>query len=195
MRLPRVLLDVDGVLADFLAPSLPVLARLTGRTWAESEFKTWDIFDTVPRQYEKPFFDAVNTPGWCLNIPVFEEAVAGVARLRELADLYVVTSPMNHVPTWMFEREQWLREHFSIPHKRVVHTSAKFLCLGDILVDDKPANILAWEAEHPNGIGLLWDQPYNQNIQVRHRVTDWTQVLRVVEHLRLDAQIRSGQTW
>jgi len=196
MKRPRLLLDVDGVLADFLAPSLSILARLSGRTYVYDDFKTWDIFDTVPREFEKPFFDAVNQPGWCRSLPVYEGAVAGVRPLIEVTDLYVVTSPMNHVPTWMFEREGWLQEHFGVHHKRVVHTSAKFLCLGDVLVDDRPANIEAWEAEHPGGLGLLWDQPYNRGSKAGLRVFDWSHVRFVVDNLNDLAGLRSGQlTW
>ena len=181
MKQPRMLVDVDGVLADFLTPSLAILSDLTNRRWVSEDFRTWDLFDLIPRTFEKPFFDAVNQPGWCMNIPVYEGAVTGITRLRELTDLYIVTSPMNHVPTWTHEREKWLREHFSISHKRVVHTSAKFLCLGDFLVDDKPANIEAWEAEHAHGTGLLWDQPYNRSSEAGYRVQNWGDIQKAVE--------------
>lgn len=181
---PRVLIDVDGVLADFLAPSLPILAGLTGRAWTVDDFKTWDLFDTVPREYEQAFFAAVNQPGWCRSIPVFPLAQEGVRVLREMAEVYIVTSPMNHVPTWTHEREGWLKEHFHIPHKKVVHTSAKYLCVGDVLVDDRPANIESWEEEHQDGLGLLWDQPYNRDYQARSRVSTWTEVIDVVRRLR-----------
>ena len=183
MPRPRVLLDVDGVLADFLTPSLTILTRLSGREWVPSDFPTWDLFDTVPRKFEQPFYDAVNTPGWCRDIPVHEDSVEGVARLREHADIYIVTSPMNHVPTWTHEREQWLKAHFGIEPKKVVHTSAKYICRGDVLVDDRPSNIEAWEAEHPDGVGLLWDQPYNRDDDAGVRVRTWAQVRLIVAGL------------
>jgi len=176
MKRPRILIDVDGVLADFIAHSLPILERLTGRSWVLDDFQTWDLFDTVPREFEQPFFAAVNTPGWCRGLPVFGGAQEGITRVRELAEVYIVTSPMNHIPTWTHEREGWLKEHFGIPHKKVVHTSAKYICVGDALVDDRPANIAAWEKEHPEGLGLLWDQPYNRDVQVKNRVSTWTEV-------------------
>ena len=176
MRRPRVFLDVDGVLADFLTASIPILNDLTGKTWVEGDFKTWDIFETVPKLFEQIFFDAVNKVGWCRSLPAYEAALIGVPPLVESTDLFIVTSPMNHVPTWTYEREGWLHEHFGIHHKRVVHTSAKFLCIGDVLVDDRPSNIEAWEAEHPGGLGLLWDQPYNRTSTAGVRVSTWKQV-------------------
>lgn len=181
MRKRRVLLDVDGVLGDFLGHSFPVLEKLTGRKWAYADFQTWDIFDTVSREYERAFFDEINQPGWCQSIPVFSGSQDGVRRLMEISDLYVVTSPMNHVPTWMYEREQWLLKHFGIPHKRVVHTSAKYLCLGDVLIDDRPANIEAWEKEHLGGRGFLWHQTYNRASTVGKRVLSWDQTIEALQ--------------
>lgn len=184
MKRPRVLLDVDGVLADFLEASLTVIKNLSGKTYTIDDFKTWDLFETVPRAFEQPFYDAVNRPGWCRALQVYPGAIEGVRALRQVSDLYVVTSPLNHVPTWTHEREAWLHEHFGIPHKQVVHTSAKYLCLGDLLIDDRPANIEKWEAEHPNGRGLLWDQPYNHGSNAGIRVKDWNDVQKFVEYER-----------
>jgi 5'(3')-deoxyribonucleotidase len=193
MKLPRVLVDVDGVLADFLAPSLPLLKELTGKDWDLSEFHSWDIFDTVDRQFEDAFFDRINCLGWCRNIPVFEGAQEAMARVAELADVYVVTSPMNHIPTWMHEREQWLKAHFNISPKKVVHTSAKYLCTGDVLIDDKPANVDAWLNEQP-GIGILFPQPYNQRMASRGlRAKGWGDVIKVIEHLSTTQKFKAGQ--
>jgi len=193
MKRPRVLLDADGVLADFLGQSLDVLAEISGQKWHIDQFKTWDIFETVPSRYEKVFFETINQLGWCRSLPVYPEAVAGVTRLREIAEIYIVTSPMNHIPTWMFERERWVEEHFGIHHKKVVHTSAKYLCTADVLIDDRPANIQAWEREHPEGLGLLWDQPYNRGEEVGLRVQSWAQVHAVVENLQDVAAFKQGK--
>ena len=45
MKKPRVLLDVDGVLADFLTPTLEILHRLTDRRWLAEEMTSWDLFE------------------------------------------------------------------------------------------------------------------------------------------------------
>lgn len=184
MRRPRVLLDVDGVLADFLTPSLAIFQRLTGHPYTHGDFKTWDIFETIPREHESAYYEVVNVPGWCRSLPVYEGAQAGVQALKEVADLYIVTSPLSRHPTWTHEREGWLHEHFGIHHRKIVHTSAKYLCIGDVFVDDRPDHIEAWEAEHAGGLGLLWDQPYNRGSKAGFRVLDWNQVKFCVSNLR-----------
>lgn len=194
MKRPRILIDVDGVLANFVQHSLPVLEELTGQAWKMEDFHAWDLFDTIDRKYEAPFFDAVNKLGWCRSIPVYPGAQEGIKAVQEVGEVYIVTSPMNHVPTWTHEREGWLKEHFGIPHKKVVHTSAKYLCIGDILLDDKPANIESWAKEHPRGLGLLWDQPYNRSQEVGRRVSTWAEVVSAVSSFaRLDQNTWSNE--
>ena len=50
MRKPRVLVDVDGVLADFLTPAFKIIEKLTGRLYRPEEIKQWDIFETIGEQ-------------------------------------------------------------------------------------------------------------------------------------------------
>lgn len=183
IRKPRILVDVDGVLGDFLVPSCEILRELTGHPWKPEDFKTWDIFETVDKKYEKPFYDACTQPEWCRNIPPFTAAVEGMRRLQEVSNVYIVTSPMGSNPRWAYERDHWLKDHFGIPTKKVVHTAAKYLCVGEALIDDKPANIEQWMTEHTNSLGLLFDQPYNQENAPGYRVHTWEQILQVAEYL------------
>ena len=185
MTKPRVLLDVDGVLADFLTPSLGLIEKLTGRKYTVDEMVTWDIFEVVGKEWEQPFFEACNQPGFAASLDVYQGAKEGVARLHEIAEVYIVTSPLNHNPTWTHEREKWLKQHFDIPHNRVVHTSAKHLCIGDALIDDRPYNVQKWGYEHPAGTGLLWDAPWNRRDKVPGvRVHDWREANSIISRMK-----------
>ncbi len=53
---------------------------------------------------------------------------------------------------------------------------------GDVLVDDKPSNVMAWEAQHPDGIGVVWAQPYNVDYPGL-RVAGWEALIRLVRRL------------
>lgn len=184
MKKPRVLLDVDGVLADFLQPAFTTLNTLAGTNHHPSQQVEWDVFSLFDEAAHGPsFFRACNQRGWCRSIPVYDGAKEGYAQLANVADVYVVTSPMNHNETWTHEREAWLLEHFGIPHKRIVHTSAKFLVKGDVLIDDKPSNVSDWLEHHPTGLGLLWDQTYNRQATAGVRVTSWAEALDRLKRL------------
>lgn len=178
---PRVLLDVDGVLADFLTPAVVILRRLTGKPYRPEDFHTWDLFETVGSEWEKPFFRECNRPGFAASLDPYPGAREGVLALRAVSELYIVTSPAHHSATWTYERERWLEKHFDIPPNRVVHTSAKYLCRGDLFIDDRPLNVEKWAAEHPTGKAILWDAPYNRSATHLSRVTDWLDVTKIAQ--------------
>jgi 5'(3')-deoxyribonucleotidase len=180
MSKPRLLLDVDGVLADFLTPSLEVLRTLTGKSFRTEDFPYWDLFRVVDPKWEAPFFRALGQPGVARSLEVYPGAQQGVARLHEMVDVYIVTTQLRGSPTWTHDREVWLQTHFSIPSHRVVHTSAKHLCTGEVFVDDRPENVLRWSKAHPKGIGLLWDAPWNRLDVVPERVFGWDSLLETL---------------
>lgn len=154
---PRVLLDVDGVLADFHTPCIEIINRLMGTHHRVNDFDSWDIFDAlkIPTDVRKLVYDEMHQPGWCFKIQVYPFSQYGVVKLRKIADVYVVTSPMRG-NTWTSERDRWLMRHFNFTTKQILHGSAKHVCSGDFLIDDKIENLEKWAKAHPNGYPIRW---------------------------------------
>lgn len=187
---PRVLLDVDGVLADFVGSYLDLLASELGILASREQVIAFDIGASLglTREQSSQMKRALgNKAQFARWLEVYPGAVEGVARLQDVADVYIVTSPWNSNPTWTFDREQWLREHFNIHHSRVVHTSAKHLCRGDFLVDDKTDTLRSWVRENPYGIAVQWKTPHNRQDGWLSRATDsWGELVAFVSaHGRL----------
>lgn len=159
----RILLDCDGVLADFASAFLDTINRTLGRLHVLSDITEFSFAHSLKLNQ-----DEINAcclaihEGWCRALKPYPGARAGVAALKSIADVYVVTSPFPGVPTWSSERETWLLEHFTIPSKRVVHTSAKYICAGDFLIDDRTDHLVAWSVEHPEGKAIRWPTPHNR---------------------------------
>lgn len=177
---PVVLLGCDGVLADFITPCLRVIADLTGVQHAHDDVDVWD-FDRkfLPLAHERAvYWERITAKGFCASLQPYEGAQRGVERLSGVADVYVVTSPML-APHWAHERQQWLREHFGIEHKRIVSTHAKRLVHGDVFVDDKPEHIDGWRDAN-GGATVLWARAYNQGKCLgQFRANDWSLVERL----------------
>lgn len=180
---PTLLLDCDGILANFIEACLALLAVRTGRKYAHDVIKTWDVFDSLPtdKHLRPVIYDELKRPNGCLNIPVYPGAQAGVAKLREHFEVVIVTSPFVGAPTWMSERETWLKRHFDIGHKNIIHTHQKHRILGDVFIDDKVEHVEQWTKQWqrltPTPVAAaLWDRRYNQAAQLP-RVHDWEEVL------------------
>ena len=103
--------------------------------------------------------------------------------MREIADVHVVTSPFAESLTWMGERNLWLKDHFGFKESEVTHSDKKFMIVGDMLVDDKPAHCEAWQkARGRHGQALLWHQPHNAPAKTSvTRAYGWDNLLAYVK--------------
>ena len=179
---PRLLLDCDNVLADFVGPCLGVLESLTGETYLRASVTTWNIMKAldIPEDVSAKAYKVMKRPGFCRGLPVFAEATAGVARLQEYAHVFIVTSSING-PYWAGEREEWLREHFGIASSYVLHVQAKYVVMGDVFVDDKTSALVDWEKYH-QGIPVQWVTPHNLDDGWQGIATDnWDELLGIVK--------------
>lgn len=172
----RVLLDVDGVLADFLSAAKQVVMDVTGRPLSELALQDWNIFRLYDKETENKFYEVFKREGWCMSLAPYFRAQEGVELLRKAdLDVYFLTSPM-HGRHWAYERAAWLMKHFGAKNDHIIQTNAKYVCKGRVLVDDKPAHVENWQGAHPGGIGILWDRQYNQGSHWKPRTNGWNVV-------------------
>jgi 5'(3')-deoxyribonucleotidase len=171
---PIVLLDCDGPLSCFTSGYLEALEKETGMRHLASEVDQWSIADcdfftqaakkinVAPRDLKARVDRHVSVAGFCAGLKVQPGARDAVYALRQLADVYVVTSPWDSSPTWQYERLHWIAEHFEIPRARVVQTGTKHIIRGDFFVDDKTSHVIEWGLSWPHGIAFLFDMGHNQ---------------------------------
>lgn len=165
MRPKRILLDVDGVLADFVSALLVVVADITGRRYTVEDITAYDFVAAL--KLSKDEASRVkrtlgNTPGFARKLKPYPGSIEGVAALQKVAEVYIVTSPWNSNPTWTHDREWWLKKYFNLPHSHVIHTSAKHVCAGSMLVDDKTGTLVKWAEYNPSGQAVQWQTGYNR---------------------------------
>lgn len=139
-----VLCDVDNVLADFTGAACLEMSEVLGRNVLPSECKEWSFgynFDLSAKQY-RAWDSRIRRKGFCASIAPMPGAVSFIKRLEEVASVFFVTSPWEASPFWMPERAKWILEVFGRREDSVIHTSAKEMILGDVIIDDRPVNVL-----------------------------------------------------
>lgn len=188
MRRPRVLLDCDGVLSDCAGGMLREAAQLFGINPDVALMRQWDVCKSLglTQAQEDMVYRQMDRPEWAYNLEVLPGSQEAIKRIEEIADVYIVTAPVWSSPTWDYDRRKWLLHHFNIGYKRVMIGHAKFMCRGDLFVDDKPSTVHAWKEEHPTDehLGLVWHYDYTYNDH-KHliRVTEWAHLIRHVESM------------
>jgi 5'(3')-deoxyribonucleotidase len=187
---PILLLDCDGPLSNFTKGYLQALFVETGARHTEAEVDRWSIADcdffkqaarklNVEHAVLKARVDRyVSMKGFCEDLEVQPGAREAVHRLSKIADIYVVTSPWDSSPTWMYERLHWIVKHFKIPRAHVIQSGTKHLVKGDVFVDDKPAHVERWQEAWPKGKGLLFDMHHNRAHDPQLGRGDWPEVER-----------------
>lgn len=60
----------------------------------------------------------------------------------------------------------------------MILTQDKTLVYGDILIDDKPK--ISCLQKHPNFVNVLFDQPFNRNIN-KYSITQWSKWRLIIE--------------
>lgn len=168
-----ILLDVDGVCADFVG-MVRRLVEAEGGTLPE--VTTWNFIRELPTPVRRPVETKLETATtWDFMDPIPGAAEAVDAFLEAEHRVVFVTSPWSSCREWAHARTAWLRRHMGVYAKDVIITQDKSLVRGDVFIDDKPENAAAWWSP---GIasGLLWDAPYNQGHPMLPRlVGGWTQ--------------------
>jgi len=159
----EILLDIDGVAANFIEGCRPEAERLTGRSVHHDDVDQFMIEAALGLDAEqtKALYAQVMQEGWCRSLPAYEYAKECVAEISKRADVVPVTSHYLDSKTWVWERDEWIVEHLGIPKTNVIHTHRKFQVDGDVLIDDKPSHLRMWWDRRPAKRAVLFERRYN----------------------------------
>lgn len=136
---PRLLLDMDGPIADFdkaffnLCGEYGFELDCTPETQVH-RFGSDHIADKKARREAR---ELIYRTRWFRDLPVVEGALEGVRRLQEEFDVWVCTKPLEENKRCRDDKGAWIRKHFGRDLERqLVITPDKTIVDGVILLDD-----------------------------------------------------------
>lgn len=177
MKSKRILVDMDGVIAD----------------WGSAYNESLDLFGadaaSIPRHEQQTTFDLnanrtereraiiaavmVEAGFYSRLRPIPGARSALKAMLKAGHDVRICTSPWVSNPTCASDKLNWVADHYgSHWAQRVILTTDKTLVVGDFLIDDKPE--VKGDAA-PTWEHIIFDQPYNRMVMGRRRIVDWAE--------------------
>ena len=189
MRKLQIALDVDGVLADFSTGALRVVEEVTGKRFVPADITAWDFTKVLGLSASEA--SAVKKAiggkrGFAAALAPYSHARQGVRRLRELGEVFCVTSPWDSNTWWCSERESWLALHFGID--RVHHASDKSTYEADVFVDDKSSHVRDWLSAWPGRTAVFWRTPHNTSEAVpwgAHSTGSWDALYEIAREAAL----------
>ena len=152
MTKPRLLLDCDGVLADFQTPWLDALGII------KHTVTTWGLSCTGKSPQEVR--NARRTvESYVESLQPYPGVEKVILDLREAYDVHCVTALMVEGRRW------WLEDWLGFDKGHIHMTQSKWLISGAIFVDDNPDLVEEWQEEHPYGLGYVMRRSYNEGWQ------------------------------
>ena len=129
-----VLLDMDGVLADFEEGHNRMFPHLK----PTGERDTWDILDTAPEEARQHILEGWHSPGFFRGLKPIEGAIEGTKALLRKHDVFICTAPLMHHATCAEEKIAWIKEYFGADlTRRTIISADKTLIRGNYLIDDR----------------------------------------------------------
>lgn len=179
----RIGVDVDGVLANFIAAYEDLHILVGGDLFGARRYPA-----ALPQSWNWVNYPPFNYPGgvtatvWELikDNPRFWQDLATTPEFEAFKqwywaavgehDIYFITDRSGIQPRKQTER--WFQKN-GIPAPVVLVSKHKGLCCHalnlDWYVDDRGENILDVERDSPNTRAVLIDQPYNRHVTVKER--------------------------
>jgi len=144
LKRKQILLDQDGVLADFLSGAIKVLNRAYGRDITLEQYSkefgkwgTYDYYGITVEQFWEPIDDEFN---FWMNLEPMPWATKLYTALAAIGDVTIVTMP-GADPDCGRQKLQWLDYHLGIKHDEVFLGARKYLMAGNgVLIDDYHKN-------------------------------------------------------
>lgn len=177
-----ILVDMDGVLADFEERFFEAWKKKFPQHLyiPPEKRKTFLLTDTYPNGLEKDIKNIFSTPGFFLNLKLIPGGKEALQKMQALGhEVLICTSPISRYENCVLEKYHWVAKNLGFEWtKRMIVTKDKTLVSGDILIDDKPKHT---GLRKPAWKHVLFDAPYNQHVKALLRITwnDWEKILSI----------------
>ena len=170
----RILVDMDGVLADIYPRFFELYKEETGLT------KTMDQLTGLKEREAFPeLYRWIETPGFFRTLPVMPDSQRVLKLLNAKYEIIVI-SMATEFPVSLTDKQIWLNENFTfISWKQVVFCGDKSIIPADIMIDDHLKNL-----DNFKGDTIMYTQPHNinKNDHNHKRVSSWLELEKLLLH-------------
>ena len=168
-----ILLDQDGVLADFEQGVRQLWQQTYQQPLPLKERRHFYLRDDMASEFHRQLAQIYSSKGFFASLPPMQHGISAAKCLLEAGhDVRICTSPIQDYHYCVSEKFDWVCQHLGEDWmQRIILTKDKTWVRGDILIDDKPqiSGSLVPHWQH-----WIYDQPYNRHQTELYRI-NWEQ--------------------
>lgn len=168
----RVLVDMDGVLADIYPQMLDFEYNESGVRPSDQ-----DMRGRLEESAFPSFQKIIRSKGFFRTVPVVKGSIEGLRYLNSKYEVLIASSA-TEFPNSLNEKYDWLNEHYPfISWKQMIFCGSKNSICGDIMIDDHVKNLNCF-----GGRKILFTQPQNVFIYDAslERVDSWKEIMNLL---------------
>jgi 5'(3')-deoxyribonucleotidase len=168
----RILVDMDGVLADVYPRFFELYELETGQKKIMDDVIGLKEGEAFPELYRW-----VETPGFFRTIPVMADSQRVLKLLNKTYEILVI-SMATEFPIALTDKQLWINDNFPfISWKQVVFCGNKSIIPADLMIDDHFKNL-----DHFKGETIIFMQPHNiNNTDHQHKtVSSWSEIEKLL---------------
>ena len=165
----RVLVDMDGVLADVYTQMRDYEYKETGFVPSEES-----LLGKLEGESFPSFEKIVRSKGFFRSAPLIPHSIEGLHYLNSKYQVTIVSSATEFKNS-LIEKYDWLNEHFPfIKWQQMIFCGSKNNVQGDIMIDDHLKNLHFFAGER-----ILFTQPHNALVidPTLYRVNNWHEIM------------------
>ncbi len=176
----KIGVDIDGVVANFVASFIPLVQQRLGLTLREEDIYVHDLYlvlGILPDTAMKLIRDTIRC-----DLEPYPGAIRGLSRLRQRHEVTLVTA---RPPDMTDITEKWLARR-KVPHDHLLHFEEglkhKHQYAFDVFVDDHLREAFGFVNRVPHII--IFDHPWNRTLNLGglfKRARDWHEVVSIIE--------------
>jgi guanylate kinase len=174
----RIGIDVDEVLAPCNEYAIPIVNNKHGTGLIMADITAYDYYECLPKEIADSFIEIYNDPEFFKGQRPYPGAVELVNTLIKRGHEVIFASAT--FPHIMGIRAKMLADEFpNVPSANIMLGARKDLLNLDVLLDDKPENLIESSAKFP----IAFRRPWNQKLTGFLSVDNYEEFIEMVDQI------------